>query len=76
MCFETSLKDTAEQAKYEELQQQSREKGYRTKLITVEVGSHGIVNDTGFAILKKEMGIPNRAVSVMMRDISLQAILL
>ena len=77
ICFEISFEDAAERkrAKYKELQQQAQEKGYRTKLITVEVGSRGIVNDMGFAILKKEMGIPERALSVMMRDISLEAIL-
>ena len=77
ICFEASFDDAMErkQAKYEELQQQAQEKGYRTSLITVEVGSRGIINDHGFAILKKELCLSDRAASTMMKDISLEAIL-
>ena len=41
ICFETSFDDAAEckQAKYEELQRQAQEKGYRASLNTVELGS-------------------------------------
>ena len=38
-----------------ELQQQAQKKGFRTILITIEVGSRGIINNPGFAKLKKEL---------------------
>ena len=76
ICFETSFDDAAEckRAKYEELQQQAQKKGYKTSLITVEVGSRGIINDHGFAILKKELCLSDGAASTMMKDISIETI--
>ena len=62
ICFETSFDGAAErkQAKYVELQQRAQEKGFRTSLITVEVGSRGIINNPGFTRLKKELCLSDR----------------
>ena len=62
ICFETSFDGAAERkrAKYEELQQRSRNSGYRTSLITLEVGSRGIIHLPGFSCIKKVFSIPNK----------------
>ena len=48
VCFETSFNDARERkmVRYEELHQQAPKKGYCTTLITLEVGSRGIINNS------------------------------
>ena len=64
ICFETSFDDAAElkRTKYDELQQQARDEGYRTTLTTLEVGSRGIIHNPGFSFLKKELCLSDREV--------------
>ena len=46
VCFETSFEAAAKrkQLRYAELKQQAQREGYRTSLITLEVGSRGIIH--------------------------------
>ena len=76
ICFETSFDGAAErkQAKYVELQQRAQDKGFKAILITVEVGSRGIINNPGFK-LKKELRLSEREVSTMVKDISIETIM-
>ena len=54
VCFETSFNDARERkmVRYEELHQQAQKEGYRTTLITLEVGSMGIIQNRGFLFSK------------------------
>ena len=59
VCFETSFNEAAErkQVKYQDLVERARCSNYRTTLITLEVGSRGMVNMEGFMQLKQELNI-------------------
>ena len=77
ICFETSFDGAAERkrTKYEELQHHAEKEGYKTMLITLEIGSRGIIHLPGFSILKKELSFSNREFSAMLKDISLETII-
>ena len=53
--FETSFTEAAERkrAKYEDLLKEAKQAGYKTTLITLEVGSRGVINNPGFQLLTK-----------------------
>ena len=55
VCFESSFKHAAERktAKYLDVLSRVRPPGYIWQLITLEVGSRGIIDDNGFSCLKK-----------------------
>ena len=57
VCFESSFKHAAERkmAKYE-----ARSAGYSGQVITLEVGSRGIIGDGGFSCLRKEFRIKDK----------------
>ena len=76
VCFETMFEDAAQrkQAKYEELQQNARGAGYATNIITLEVGSRGMVNDIGFAPLKDHLSMRDRDLTSLLQSLSLEAI--
>ena len=65
VCFETSFDNAAKRkrAKYTELQQCIRDAGYLATLITLEVGSRGIIHHSGFSRLKKKLRIRGREFS-------------
>ena len=54
ISYESLVEDSRirKQAKYQELVEAGREKGYDTELITLEVGSRGMWSDEDFARLK------------------------
>ena len=60
--FETSFVEVAERksVKYVNLVQQARVSGYAAKLITLEVGSRGVINMSGFVQLKEELNITKK----------------
>ena len=64
MCFETSFEEAAQRKKirYGDIVEQARLSHYRVKLITVEVGSRGIVNMEGFLELEHELNIHKREI--------------
>ena len=57
--FETSFEAAAErkESKYEELVTAARRNGFDATLITIEVGSRGVPNPTGFKL-------PNQTISL------------
>ena len=69
VCFETSFDGAAERKRceYKELLQRAQKAGYRTSLITLEVGSRGIINLPGFLNLKKELAMSDRDFSSMLQ---------
>lgn len=76
ISFETSFDGAAERkrAKYEELQQRAQSSGYRTTLITLEVGSRGIIHLPGFSCIKKEFSIRSKKHMAMLTSISKEVI--
>ena len=76
VCFETTFDGAAERkrAKYIELQRRAQSVGYHTVLITLEVGSRGIVNNQGFSRLQEELKIPEKEFSTMLQAITLETI--
>ena len=75
-CFETSFDNAAERkrAKYTELQQSIWDAGYLATLITLEVGSRGIIHHPGFSRLKKELRIRDTDFKAMLQSISQETI--
>ena len=61
-------------SKYEELQQRAQRAGYRTTLITLEVGSRGIIHFPGFCKLKNELKLSDRDLSAMLQYIVTETI--
>ena len=76
ISFETSFDSAAERkrAKYEDLQRRAQRAGYHTTIITLEVGSRGIINYPGFSSLKKILRIRNRHFTTMLQSISRETV--
>ena len=62
--FETSFVEGAERksVKYVNLVQRARTSGYAAKLITLEVGSRGVINMPGFIQLNEELNITKKRI--------------
>ena len=75
--FDTLLIEAAERkrAKYSELESSIKESGYKATLLTVEVGSRGLPNTTGFKRLQKEIGLSRKATKTLMVETSKLAII-
>ena len=71
ICFETSFKHAAErkELKYEDIIERARSAGYRGRVITLQVGSRGIIDQSGFLQLKQEFDIPSRVYAKFIVDI-------
>ena len=67
IAFETSFSTAAERkrVKYEELEQQATQAGYNTNLITLEVGSRGMIHSPGLQSLKDQLKIKEQDLSAM-----------
>ena len=59
ICFETSFHHAAErkELKYEDVMARARSTGYSGRVITLQVGSRGIIDQSGFSHLKREFNI-------------------
>ena len=60
--FNNLLKEAAfrKKVKYAELVESIKRAGYRCYLITIEVGSHGVMNLPGFSKLKDHIHFPKK----------------
>ena len=76
VCFESSFQHAAERktTKYEDVVVRARSSGYRGQIITLEVGSHGIIGGGGFSCLRAEFNIKEREMSNLLIKISRTAI--
>ena len=65
VCFESSFLHASERkaTKYEDVMVRARASGYSGQVITLEVGSRGIVGEGGFSCLKAEFNIKERELS-------------
>ena len=76
ICFETSFLHAAERksVKYEDLVARARSSGYSGRLITLQVGSRGIIDQVGFHHLQQEFNIPKNQYIQLLHRISLLVI--
>ena len=76
ICFETSFENAAERKtiKYADIIARAQESGYNATLITLEVGSRGIISIDGFTQLSKELNIPQRHLTNLLVRLSRVAI--
>ena len=72
ICFETSFIHAAErkELKYEGIIERARAAGYRGRVITLQVGSRGIIDQPGFQQLRQEFDIPSKVYGKFLADIS------
>ena len=72
ICFETSFHHAAErkELKYEDMMARARSAGYSGRLITLQVGSRGIVDQAGFEHLKHELNIGKRVLTQFLTRVS------
>jgi len=72
VCFETSFLEAAErkEVKYTDLKERAENAGYYTTLLTLEVGSRGIVNINSFDALKAEISLPEREFSGLLQQVA------
>ncbi|CAI8030186.1 hypothetical protein GBAR_LOCUS17114 [Geodia barretti] len=66
ICFETSFHHAAKrkELKYENMIARARSAGYSGRLITLQVGSRGIVDQAGFSHLKHDLNIGKRVLTL------------
>ena len=76
VCFESNFVEAAERksAKYMDLVEQSHTKGYKTSLLTLQVGSRGVPDLPGFEKLTKILNLSSRELSGLLTDVSRQAL--
>ena len=76
VCFESSFQHAAERktTKYEDVVVRARSSGYRGQIITLEVGSRGVIGGGGFSCLRAEFNIKEREMSNLLIKISRTAI--
>ena len=72
VCFETLFNEAAERKtiKYEDIKQRVESAGYNVVLLTLEVGSRGIINIEGFKHLKEELNITRHDFSTVLSKLS------
>ena len=68
ISYETNFEAAAErkEEKYEELVTGACNTGYETELITLEVGSRGVINPAGLQLLRSTLNCTNREISDLM----------
>ena len=72
ISFETSFKQAAERKalKYEDVITRARSAGYSGTVITLQVGSRGIIDQAGFSLLQSEFKIHKRELSHLLAQIT------
>ena len=77
ICFESSFQQAAErkQLKYEDVMSRAKLGGYSGCVITLEVGSRGIVSNTGFSHLKSEFNIRKQDFNMLLTRVSAIALI-
>ena len=76
VCFETNFEDARKRKedKYSELVEEVERNGFDVELITIEVGSRGMVNYDSFHRLRDAVGASNKELKHTLFDISRAAI--
>ena len=65
VSYETAVADAAQRkkTKYNDLIESARRAGYRSELITIEVGSRGMLSDEDFDTLKRALKVSRKAIT-------------
>ena len=76
VCFDTLFEGAIKRKedRYQELLDTIQDAGYTASLVTIEVGSRGIPNPTGFLKLKTNLGLSRATLVNLMVTASRQAI--
>ena len=76
VCYDTLFQEAVQRKEdqYCDLLQSISQAGYTGKLITIEVGAHGLPNIIGFLKLKTEFGLSKSEVESLMVEAGRQAI--
>ena len=76
VCFESNFMDAAQRktAKYMDLFQQVRDKGYKAQLLTLEVGSRGVPHFVGFETLANTLSMSSKELSNLLMSTTRAAI--
>ena len=77
VCFEMNFVDASQRKtnKYQDLLDTCTANGYNTKLVTLEVGSRGFINISGFQQLFKLFALSKREQLNLFRAVGREAIL-
>ena len=75
--YETNIDNAADrkEGKYTELLTPAKENGYQSTLVTLEVGSRGLINEAGFKDLKKLLNPSPRKFRTLLEQCSHQSII-
>ena len=72
VCFETNFEEASQRksAKYLNLVEQAQAKGYKTELITLQVGSRGVPDLPVFEPLATKLSLPRKELVKLLEDTS------
>ena len=76
VCYDTLFEGAIKQKeeRYQKLLDTLQDAGYTVSPVTVEVGSRGIPNPTGFLRLRANLGLPRSSLANLMVSASTQTI--
>ena len=76
VCFETNFEEAVlrKKSKYTDLVEQATARGYKTTLITLQVGSRGAPHLPGFQFVASLLNMPSRDLSKLLEAVSRQAL--
>ena len=77
VCYETNYDEVAlrKAAKYEDLAEQARLKGYRTTVLTIQVGSRGIPDLHSIKSMTDMLGMPENKLKQLLRRVMRAALI-
>ena len=72
VCFESNFEEAAQRksAKYTDLVEQAQARGYKTELITLQVGSRGVPDLPEFETLATKLSLPRKNLIKLLEDSS------
>ena len=77
VCFETNFEQAASRksAKYADLAEQAKLNGYRSTVLTIQVGSRGVPDYLSFSHLARILHMSDRKLSKLLEGVSREALL-
>ena len=76
MCFETNFEEAAQRktAKYLHLVDEAKARGYRSELITLQVGSRGVPDLPGFEKIAASLSLPHKELVRLLKEVATLAL--
>ena len=77
VCYETNYDKVAlrKAAKYEDLAEQARFNGYRTTVLTIQVGSRGVPDLESIKSMTDMLGVPEKELKQLLRRVTRAALI-